>query len=85
VALIMMLKTLYRTSIFGCFELRFSPLSTFCFRKKTSSSPLRIGENQSLFVLLMTVKLVRFRFCWPTKLCATQCAEFIHFSFAVFR
>jgi hypothetical protein len=39
-ALTMMLKTLYRTSIFGCFELRFSPLSTFSFRKKTSS-PLR--------------------------------------------
>jgi hypothetical protein len=61
-ALTVMLKTLYRTKTFGCFELRFSLLSTFCFRKKTFP-PFGSGENQSLFVLLITVELVRFRFC----------------------
>jgi hypothetical protein len=33
-------KTLYRIKTFDCFKLKFLPLSTFCFRKKTSS-PLR--------------------------------------------
>jgi hypothetical protein len=33
-------ETLYCTSTFECFEQKFSPLSTYCFRKKTSS-PLR--------------------------------------------
>jgi hypothetical protein len=40
VALNVLPKTLYRTKIFECFELKFLPLSTYCFRKKTSS-PLR--------------------------------------------
>jgi hypothetical protein len=34
-------KTLYRTKTFECFELKFSPLSIYCFRKKTSPPPLR--------------------------------------------
>jgi hypothetical protein len=33
-------ETLCRTKTFECFKLKFSPLSTYCFRKKTSS-PLR--------------------------------------------
>jgi hypothetical protein len=55
-------KILYRTKTFECFELNFLPLSTCCFRKKTSS-PFRSGDNFSLFVLLKTVELVWFQFC----------------------
>jgi hypothetical protein len=81
----MMPKTLYRIKTFGCFELKFSPLSTFCFQKKTSSPPSKVGKDFSLFVLLITDELVQLRFCRPSKLCATRRDGFIRFSFAVFR
>jgi hypothetical protein len=69
-------ETLYRTKTFECFTLKFSPLSTYYFRRR---------ENYSLFILLITVKLVWLRFCWPVRLYATRRAEFIHFSLVVFR
>jgi hypothetical protein len=57
-------KILYHTKTFECFELIFSPLSTCCFRKKTSSPPpFGSGDNFSLFVLLKIVELIWFQFC----------------------
>jgi hypothetical protein len=55
-------KTLYSVKTFGCFELKFSSLSTFCFRKKTSSPPSEAGKDFSLFVLLITDELVLLQF-----------------------
>jgi hypothetical protein len=68
---------LFSTKVFAAFD--------FLFSKENVFPPFGSGENQSLFVLLIIVELVRFRFCWPTKLCVTQCVEFTHFSLAVFR
>jgi hypothetical protein len=67
---------LFRTKVFAAFD--------FLFSKENAFPPFGSGEDFSLFVLLITDKLVWLRFCWPTKLCVTRRAEFIHFSFAVF-
>jgi hypothetical protein len=39
-------EILCRTKTFECFELKFSPLSTYCFRKKTSSPPSEAGKSR---------------------------------------
>jgi hypothetical protein len=41
-------ETLYRTRTFECFELKFSPLLTYCFRKKTSSPLRKRGKLESI-------------------------------------
>jgi hypothetical protein len=66
-------KTLYHTKTFECFELKFSPLTTYCFRKKTSSPLRKRGKLEFIrFTYNRRISMVSIFLAYET-LCDAAC------------